>query len=125
MAFIPKNIINDFWASTIPIVSSSKNSKIIVVSTPNGADGLYYDIWQQANKKDQTGNEEGWKPFRIHWFEAGGIRDEKWKKQQIASIGMERWKQEFECDFLTSATRRLIPDDIVEKHRIFLSELRA
>jgi hypothetical protein len=124
MAFIPKNIINDFWASTIPIVSSSKNSKIIVVSTPNGADGLYYDIWQQANKKDQTGNEEGWKPFRIHWFEAGGIRDEKWKQQQIASIGLERWKQEFECDFLTSTTKRLIPDDIIEKYRIFLSELK-
>lgn len=125
MAFIPKGIINDFWSSTIPIVSSSKNSKIIVVSTPNGADGLYYDLWQQANKKDQTGNEEGWKPFRIHWFEAGGIRDEKWKKQQIASIGLERWKQEFECDFLTSTTRRLIPDDIIEKHRMFLSELRT
>lgn len=125
MAFIPKNIINDFWASTIPIVSSSKNSKIIVVSTPNGADGLYYDIWQQANKKDQTGNEEGWKPFRIHWFEAGGIRDEKWKQQQIASIGIERWKQEFECDFLTSTTKRLIPDDILEKYRMYLVELKA
>lgn len=45
MAFIPKNLINDFFASVIPIVSSSKNSKIIAVSTPNGADGLYYELW--------------------------------------------------------------------------------
>ena len=123
MAFIPKNIIQDFWASVIPIVSSSKNSKIIVVSTPNGADGLYYQLWQQANSKNA--NSEGWKPFRIHWWEAGEIRDEKWKQQQIASIGLERWKQEFECDFLTSTTKRLIPDDILEKYRMELGELRV
>lgn len=123
MAFIPKNIIQDFWASVIPIVSSSKNSKIIIVSTPNGADGLYYQLWQQANSKGA--NPEGWQPFRIHWWEAGEMRDEKWKQQQIASIGMERWKQEFECDFLTSTTKRLIPDDILEKYRMQYGEFKA
>jgi hypothetical protein len=71
MAFIPKNIIDDFFASVIPIVSSSKNSKIISVSTPNGAEGLYYELWQKANSKDAKDNTEGWKPFRIQWFEAG------------------------------------------------------
>lgn len=125
LAFIPKNIVNDFFASVIPVVSSSKNSKIIAVSTPNGADGLYYELWQKANSKDVRNNAEGWKPFRIHWFEAGSMRDEKWKQQQIASIGIERWKQEFECDFLTSATKRLIPDDILEKYRMAYGELKA
>ena len=125
MAFIPKNIIDDFFASVIPIVSSSKNSKIISVSTPNGAEGLYYELWQKANSKDAKDNTEGWKPFRIQWFEAGGIRDENWKKQQIATIGIERWKQEFECDFLTSTTLRLIPDDIIDKYKMQLSEMRA
>ena len=124
-AFIPKNIIDEFFASVVPIVSSSKTSKIIMVSTPNGASGLYYDIWQKANSKDARAKEEGWKPFRINWWETGGIRDEKWKAQQIASIGIEKWKQEFECDFLTSATSRMVPDDILEKYRIALSELRA
>ena len=123
MGFIPSGIIQEFWASVIPVVSSSKNSKIIIVSTPNGADGLYYDLWQQANSKNA--NPEGWQPFRIHWWEAGGIRDEQWKQQQIASIGLERWKQEFECDFLTSTTKRLIPDDILEKYRMALSEYKT
>lgn len=121
MAFIPSNIIDDFFASVVPIVSSSKSSKIIVVSTPNGAEGLYYDLWQKANAGD---NEEGWMPFRIHWWEVPN-RDEKWKQQQIATIGIEKWKQEYECDFLTSSTKRLIPDDIIDKYRIALSELRA
>ena len=46
MAFIPKNVVDEFFASVMPVVSSAKNSKVIVVSTPNGTSGLYYDIWQ-------------------------------------------------------------------------------
>lgn len=114
MAFIPKNIIDDFFASVVPIVSSSKTSKIIAVSTPNGAEGMYYDLWQKANLGE---SEEGWMPFRIYWWEVPG-RDEKWKQQQIATIGIEKWKQEYECDFLTSLTKRLIPDDIIDKYRM-------
>lgn len=121
MAFIPKNIIDDFFASVVPIVSSSKTSKIIAVSTPNGAEGMYYDLWQKANLGE---SEEGWMPFRIHWWEVPG-RDEKWKQQQIATIGIEKWKQEYECDFLTSLTKRLIPDDIIDKYRMQLSEMKA
>ena len=120
-AFVPKNIASDFIASVMPIISSSKNAKAIIVSTPNGASGQFYDIWQQANSKDKSINEEGWTPFRMYWWEAPG-RDETWKKQQIATIGLERWKQEFECEFLVSTTQKLIPDDITEKYRIAIGE---
>lgn len=125
MGFIPKNIIDDFFASVMPIISSSKKSKAIVVSTPNGASGLYYDLWQEALQNKRTGNKEGWQPFRIHWWDTGGIRDEAWKRQQIASIGIERWKQEYECDFLTSSTKKLIPDDIIEQYNMKLSEYKS
>ena len=91
MSFIPKNIIDEFWASVVPIVSSSKNSKIIIVSTPNGASGKYYELWQAANSKEVGGNKEGWQPFRINWWEVPG-RDEEWKAQRIASEGMQVWK---------------------------------
>lgn len=74
-AFVPKNVADEFFASVMPIVSSSKNSKIIMVSTPNGASGKYYDIWQTANNKDAGANKEGWAPFRIYWYEVPG-RDE-------------------------------------------------
>ena len=59
----------------MPIISSGKNSKAIIVSTPNGTDNLYYELWKQANSKESSKNKEGWKPFRIDWWEAGGIRD--------------------------------------------------
>lgn len=125
MAFIPKNIMDDFFSSVMPIISSSKNSKAIIVSTPNGASGLYYELWTKANTRDPAKNKEGWKPFRIHWWEAGSMRDEAWKQQQIETFGVEKWRQEFECDFLTSSTNRLIPEDTIEKYRRLYSEYKT
>ena len=89
-AFIPKNIADEFMASVFPVLSSSKDSKAIMVSTPNGtANNLFYDIWQQANDPNVE-QEENWKPFRFLWYDVPG-RDEEWKRQQIATIGMSRW----------------------------------
>lgn len=117
LAFIPPNIVDEFWASVIPIVSSDKNSKIIAVSTPNGATGKYYDLWQQANSKEASKNLDGWTPFRIDWWEVPG-RDEKWKQQQIATIGKDKWLQEFCNEFVAgSSTHKLVPDEKIEAFR--------
>lgn len=124
MAFIPKNVINDFFASVMPVISSSKSSKAVVVSTPNGTDNLYYEIWQAANMRDQSRNKEGWVPFRIDWWEVPG-RDDEWKEKQIATIGIERWRQEFNNEFLTSSFQKLVPDDILEYYRRCLGEWKA
>lgn len=125
MAFIPKNVIDEFFASVMPVVSSAKNSKAIVVSTPNGTSGLYYDLWCQANSKKSNENKEGWKPFRIDWWEVPN-RDEEWKEKQIASIGMARWRQEFCNEFIASSSvHKLIPDDVLERYRMKLSEYKT
>jgi len=44
-AFLQKNIADKLFTSMYPTISSSKNGKFIIVSTPNGTDNLYYDIW--------------------------------------------------------------------------------
>ena len=125
LAFIPKNVADQFFASVMPVVSSAKNSKVIVVSTPNGTSGLYYDLWCQANSKEAGQNKEGWKPFRIDWWEVPG-RTEEWKDKQIATIGMQRWRQEFCNEFIAnSSIRKLIPDEVLERFRIKLSEFKA
>ncbi len=117
-SFVPPNEANEFFASVYPVISSGKNSKVIIVSTPNGAQGLYYDIWTQANLNamDPEKNPEGWKPIRIDWFEVPG-RDERWKKQQIASVGIEKWEQEFECQFTSSSFQKLIPSELTDRYR--------
>ena len=124
-AFLQKNIADKLFTSVYPTISSSKNGKIIIVSTPNGVDNLYYSIWQQANTKESDRNLEGWKPFTMWWWQVPG-HDEKWKAQQIAAIGEQRFAQEFNNEFLASSTtKKLIPDDIIEKHRIEMSERKA
>ncbi len=122
-AFLPKNIADKLFTSIYPVVSSAKNGKIIIVSTPNGTvENLYYDLWQQANGMN---NNEGWKPFEMHWWDVPG-RDEKFKESTIASIGERRWAQEFACEFLSDAeNRKLIPDDIIEKFKKRIEQYKA
>lgn len=126
-AFVPNNIASKVFESIYPVISSSKKSQFIMVSTPNGADSknLYYEIWQKANSQQKGSNSEGWKAFRFDWWDVPG-RDEEWKEKQIASIGQQRFDQEFGNQFLaTSTVQKLIPNDIIEKYRIKLSEYKA
>lgn len=126
-AFVPNNIASRVFESIFPVISSSKNSQFIMVSTPNGADtkNLYYELYQKAVSKNVNSNLEGWKAFRFEWFDVPG-RDQKWKEETIAAIGEQRFAQEFGNEFLASSTvKKLIPDDIIEKHRVMLSEIKA
>lgn len=126
-SFVPNNIANKVFESIYPVISSSKKSKFIIVSTPNGADpnNLYYTLWQQANQKTAEKNKEGWKPFRIDWWDVPG-RDQKWKDMTLASIGARRFAQEFGNEFLSNSTsRKLIDDETIEKFRMKLSEYDA
>ena len=77
-AFLQKSIADKLFTSMYPVVSSSKNGQFIIVSTPNGTDNLYYDIWCQANSKEIGKNLDGWKPFEMHWYDVPG-HDELWK----------------------------------------------
>ena len=125
--FVANNIASKVFESIYPVISSSKTSQFIMVSTPNGADpkNLYYEIWQKANSKSKASNADGWKPFRFDWWDVPG-RDQKWKEDTIASIGAQRFAQEFGNEFLASSTvKKLIPEDIIEKHRIKLAEVKA
>jgi len=105
-----------FWASVYPIISSDINGKVIIVSTPNGVGNLYHKIWDKANINGPD-NDEGWKPIRVDWWEVPE-RDERWKQQQIASLGSaEIFQQEFGCVFISSTWKKLISDEMITKFR--------
>lgn len=94
LAHIEPHLMKDFWAAVYPIISASKKSKIIIASTPNGTDNLFYQLWSGAEK-----GENGWSPLRIHWSEIPG-RDKEWAKITKASLESEDlWAQEFELEF--------------------------
>ena len=121
-ALWPPSVAETFFTTTMPVLSSRKNSKAIMVSTPRGTvNNKFYDIWSQANSNEQFNNKEGWIPFRIDWWDVPG-RDEEWKAQQIATMGIERFRQEFGCEFSSSGTALLIPDDNIAAFRRYLSK---
>jgi hypothetical protein len=95
LAFIPNNLVDSFWKSVYPIISSSKKSKIFVASTPNGSNNLFFNLYTDA-----VNGKSNWHAEKILWHEIPG-RDEAWKQETIRSIGsLEAFAQEFECKFL-------------------------
>jgi hypothetical protein len=102
LAFIDDGMVQDFWKSVYPIISSSKRSKIFVASTPNGTGNLFHELYSGAIESSN-----GWKAERVDWWEVPG-RDEEWKEKTIRSLGSrEFFDQEFGNVFLQSGESSL------------------
>lgn len=97
-AHINPSFMEAFFRSTYPTVSSSKVSRIIITSTPNGMN-KFYEMYSDAVKKQNTFN-----PIRVDWWQVPG-RDEAWKQNEISNLGSEElFNQEYGNQFLSSST---------------------
>lgn len=79
----------EFYTSTYPVVSSGKDTKVIITSTANGIGNPFHKIWEGAV---QGVNE--YKPFRVDWWDVPG-RDEAWKEETISNTSQIQFDQEF------------------------------
>ena len=104
-AFVPNHIADSFFASVYPTITSGKNTKVIIVSTPHGMNH-FYRMWHDAEK----GKNE-YIFTDVHWSEVPG-RDEEWKKQTIANTSEQQFKVEFECEFLGSVDTLIAPSKL-------------
>lgn len=93
-AFIPPRVMDEIWNSLYPVVSSSKNSKIILSSCPNGKGNLFANIYEKSKKANND-----WWMDRLKWHDVPG-RNRKWKHNMIKCIGKEAFKSEFLCEFI-------------------------
>lgn len=116
MAFIEPHLVEEFWKSVFPVITSSKKSKVFVCSTANGTDNLFYKLYTGA----ETG-ENGWAYDKILWDEVPG-RDKVWANNTRQAIGShDAWLQEFCCQFINSGESS-IDDDLFEKMQSQLCE---
>ncbi|BCV02998.1 MAG: hypothetical protein CM15mV59_1210 [Caudoviricetes sp.] len=101
-AFVPNHIADSFFASVYPTITSGKNTKVIMVSTPHGMNH-FYRYWHDAER----GKNE-YVTTDVHWSEVPG-RDDVWKQQTIANTSEQQFKVEFECEFLGSVNTLINP----------------
>lgn len=105
LGFVDGGKAHDFWASNYPTISSSKKSKILVISTPNGLYNLFHELWVGANKTNEKWN--GFKPQKVAWDRVPG-RDKKWADDQIKILGQKVFNQEFAVVFLGSVNTVIV-----------------
>lgn len=79
----------EFYTSTYPVISSGKDTKVIITSTANGIGNTYHKIWEGAVQKVNE-----YKAFTVNWWDVPG-RDEEWKRQTISNTSQLQFDQEF------------------------------
>ncbi len=89
---------DEFFTSVYPTISSGTDSKIILVSTPNGLNH-FYSTWVNAQE-----GRNGYHPILVNWQAVPG-RDDKWKQDTLAGMNfdIEKFDQEMNCEFLGSS----------------------
>ena len=89
---------DEFFTSVYPTISSGQESKIVLVSTPNGLNH-FHSIWQNAAQKRNQ-----YKCLKVLWQDVPG-RDDKWKQDTLAAMNfdLEKFDQEYNCEFLGSS----------------------
>ena len=89
-AIIPNNIADEFFASTYPVISAGKTTKIIMTSTPLGYNH-FWKFWNDAKNKQND-----FVPFFVPYWRVPG-RDEKWAEEQLKLLGEVKYNQEVAC----------------------------
>ena len=79
----------EFYTSTYPVISSGKDTKVIITSTANGIGNMFHKIWEGAVQGTNQFNS-----FRVDWWDVPG-RDEKWKQETINNTSQLQFDQEF------------------------------
>lgn len=111
-ALIANNIIDDYWKSVFPTLSSSKVSKIVLTSTPRGRQNLFYRLWEGSQQCKNS-----FKNLRADWWE-NPDHDEAWAEQQKADFGEEEFAQEFELQWDVAVSKLIRGTDNQFMNRI-------
>lgn len=105
-AHIPPNIVDPFYENVYPTLSSSKVSRIIITSTPNGFN-KFYEIYSAAEAQNNE-----YKAFRVDWWQVPG-RDDAWYKRELKNLGSEEaFNRQYGNEFVSSSSLLLDPQEM-------------
>ena len=104
-AHIDPTIVDSFWRSVYPTLSSSAVSQCMITSTPHGVDNKFYDIWSKS-----MNGENSFTHFRTDYWQVPE-HDEAWVAKQKKDFGETEFAQEFELQFHAASKMLLKPSD--------------
>ena len=101
-----------FYTATYPVVTSGKNSKVIITSTANGVGNMFHKIYESA-----VHGQSEYKDFLISWWDVPG-RDEAWKQQTIGNTSEAQFEQEYGNSFLGTGNTLINSNTLLEMKAI-------
>ena len=96
-----------FYTATYPVITSGRDSKVIITSTANGVGNMFHKIYESA-----VHDQSEYKSFLINWFDVPG-RDEEWKKMTIANTSEAQFEQEYGNSFLGTGNTLINADTLL------------
>ena len=95
---------DDLWMGLYPTLSTG--GRAIILSTPNGVGGQYYDLYTQAESGDNDFN-----AIKLPW-DVHPERDDTWFDKETKNMTKRQIAQELLCDFQSSGETFISQKDI-------------
>ena len=100
---------DELWKGLYPTLSTG--GRAIVVSTPNGTGGQYYELYHKA-----AANENEFNAIKLPW-DVHPERNDEWFEKEARNLNKQQIAQELLCDFQASGDTFLASEDL-EKLRM-------
>lgn len=95
----------ELWGSAQQTLASG-NSRAIILSTPNGMQGFFHQMWADAEIGDNN-----FIPIKLKW-DVHPKRDLKWREDQDKELGKRMASQECDTSFLSSGDTYFDSEDL-------------
>lgn len=94
----------DIWTGLYPTLSTGGSA--IILSTPNGVGGQYYQLYSGAESKTNEFN-----PIKLMWW-VHPEHDQAWFDKETRQMSRRKVAQELLCEFIGSGETYVTADDI-------------
>jgi len=91
------------YHSVTPMLATSKGGRMILLSTPNGQQGQFYEAWTRGGDR--------WERFEVPASEVPRISEE-FLAFERAELPRSVYEQEYECRFVAPANSYFVPEHV-------------